>query len=136
MVSNLTTAPAAADTIWNYLEDSGTKPADYDLILTGDLGFVGSKCLYEMLDEKGVDLRGVHNDCGLMLFSRERQDVHAGGSGCGCAASVLCSTILPDMLSGKYMRVLFIATGALMSTTSSQQGNSIPGIAHLLSLSV
>jgi stage V sporulation protein AD len=94
---------------------------------------VGTELLYElMLKEEGIDLGSVHKDCGLMIFDREKQDVHAGGSGCGCSASVLCSHILSGMHSGKYNNILFVATGALMSTVSSLQGESIPGIAHLV----
>lgn len=127
-------APAAADTIMNFLSDTETSPADYDLILTGDLGEVGSKCLYELLNKEGIDIKNIHNDCGLLIFDRDKQDVHSGGSGCGCCASVLCSTILPEFEKGKYKNILFIATGALMSTTSSQQGGSIPAIAHLVNI--
>ena len=127
-------APAAADSIIDFLNDTNTSPEDYDLILTGDLGAVGSKCLYEILGREGIDIKNRHNDCGLMIFDRKTQDVHAGGSGCGCCASVLCSTILPAIENGKYNNILFIATGALMSTTSSQQGGSIPAIAHLVNI--
>ena len=129
----MTTAPAAARTILSFFDDTKTSPRDYDLILTGDLGKVGSECLYDILDSEGVDIIGRHNDCGLMIYG-ESQDVHSGGSGCGCCASVLCSTVLPDMLSDKYKNVLFVATGALMSPVSSQQGGSIPSIAHLVNL--
>ena len=96
----MTIAPAAAVTITDFLRDTKTVPKDYDLILTGDLGEVGSKCLYSLLEDDGIDLKGIHNDCGLMIFRRERQDVHSGGSGAGCCASVLCSTILPDIEKG------------------------------------
>ena len=130
----LTIAPAAADTIGNFLRDTGTSPRDYDLILTGDLGLVGTECLYELLGSDGVDLSGVHNDAGLMIFDRVAQDVHAGGSGCGCCASVLCASVLPDMLAGRLKNVLLIATGALMSPTSSMQGESIPAVAHLVNI--
>ncbi len=126
-------APAAAGTILDFLSDSGSSVRDYDLILTGDLGRVGSECLYNLLEREGVDIKGRHNDCGKMIYG-ENQDVHAGGSGCGCCASVLCSTILPDMISGKYKNILFVATGALMSPVSSGQGSSIPAIAHLLNI--
>ncbi len=129
-------APAAAQTICDFFRDTETKPSDYDLILTGDLGYVGAKCLYELSQREGYDVEGYHNDCGLMIFDRKAQDVHAGGSGCGCAASVLCSTIIPDMLNGKYKNILFIATGALMSPVSTQQGLSIPAVAHLVNLTV
>ncbi len=128
-------APAAKKTIADFLSDTGTKPTDYDAIFTGDLGSVGTELLYElMLKEEGVDLGRVHKDCGLMIFDRETQDVHAGGSGCGCSGSVLCSHILSGMHSGKYRNILFVATGALMSTVSSLQGQSIPGIAHLVNI--
>lgn len=128
-------APAAKKTIVDFLSDTGTKPADYDAIFTGDLGSVGTELLYElMLKEEGIDLEKIHKDCGLMIFDRETQDVHAGGSGCGCSGSVLCSHILSGMHSGKYRNILFVATGALMSTVSSLQGQSIPGIAHLVNI--
>ena len=128
-------APAAKKTIVDFLSDTGTKPADYDAIFTGDLGSVGTELLYElMLKEEGIDLERIHKDCGLMIFDRKTQDVHAGGSGCGCSGSVLCSHILSGMHSGKYRNILFVATGALMSTVSSLQGQSIPGIAHLVNI--
>lgn len=127
-------APAAADTMARYFEDTGTAPADFDLILSGDLGYCGAAMLKDLLSRDGILLGGNYNDCGLMLFDREKQDVHAGGSGCGCAASVLCGYILPAMMRGELNNILFMATGALMSTTSSKQGESIPGIAHLLHL--
>lgn len=127
-------APAAAATILGFLSDTHTTPEDYDLILTGDLGQVGSDLLYELAVREGVDLRERHTDCGLLIYDRDRQDVHAGGSGCGCCASVLCSYILPALRAGRIQRVLFAATGALLSPTSTQQGESIPSIAHLLCL--
>ena len=128
-------APAAATTIKTFLQDSGTRPEDYDLILTGDLGKVGKTLLLELLQKDGIDISKQHDDCGLMLFDLESQDVHAGGSGCGCSASVLCSYILPRIAQGVYHDVLFAATGALMSPTLVQQGESIPGICHLLHIS-
>ena len=127
-------APAAEEVILQFLSDTGASPDDFDLILTGDLGYVGSQALYELLRRDGIDICEKHNDCGLMIFDRERQDVHAGGSGCGCCASVLCSKILNTMNRGELNNILFIATGALMSTTSSGQGRSIPSIAHLINL--
>ena len=127
-------APAAADTLLHFLEDTRTAPEDYDLIVTGDLSRVGSDLLYELLGREGIRLGARHADCGLMLYDRDRQDVHSGGSGCGCAASVLCSYLLPRMEQGELHSVLFMATGALMSPTTAQQGESIPGIAHLLHL--
>ena len=124
-------APAAADTIAAFLEDTNTKPTDYDLILTGDLGTVGTALLAELLEkDHQIDIRSVHNDCGLLIYDREKQDVHAGGSGCGCAASVLNAHILNRMEQGELKKVLLTATGALMSLTSSLQGESIPSVAH------
>ncbi len=123
-------APAAYDTISTYLKVKNMNVKDFDLILTGDLGFVGSEILYELFRKDGIDITGVHNDCGMMLYDREKQDVHAGGSGCGCSASVLCGHVLERVRKGELKNVLFAATGALMSTTVVQQGESIPGISH------
>ena len=133
----LTMAPAAARTISDFLKDSESAPSDYDLILTGDLGYTGSELLYEILEkEQNIDIRAYHNDCGKMIFNLEEQDVNSGGSGCGCSASVLCSHIIKNMKKGRLSRVVFVATGALMSPTSSKQGNTIPGIAHAVLLEV
>jgi stage V sporulation protein AD len=125
-------APAAADTLKNFFEDTKTHPQDFDLILTGDLGVVGSKILKELLLKEKIILGDRHNDCGLMVFHREEQDVHSGGSGCGCSGLILCSYVFKSMRRKEMKNVLFMATGALMSPTSSQQGESIPSIAHLL----
>lgn len=128
-------APAARKTISDFLRDTETSPDDYDLILTGDLGFVGSELLKGLLQrEDNIVLGKNYNDCGMMIFDREKQDVHAGGSGCGCSASVLCSHVLNKMRDGKFNNVLFIATGALMSPVSSREGESVPGIAHLVNI--
>ena len=128
-------APAAARTISDFLDDTGTTAGDYDLILTGDLGFTGKKLLNQIIQieyNKNIDM--VHNDCGLMIYNLKEQDVNSGGSGCGCSASVLCSHILKQMRQGMLKKVLFVATGALMSPTSSKQGQPIPGIAHAVLL--
>lgn len=127
-------APAAAQTIKDYFTDTNTSPKDYDLILTGDLGEVGSASLYDLLLMENVDIRNNHKDCGLMIFDRKKQDVHAGGSGCGCAGSVFCSKILNSINDGRLKNILFMATGALMSPTTSGQGSSIPSIAHLVNI--
>ena len=127
-------APAAAETISSYFSDTGTGPQDCDLILTGDLGKVGSDLLRQLMVREGYDISGKHSDCGLMIYDMARQDVHAGASGCGCSASVLCSVILQKMTAGELHKILFIGTGALMSPTSSQQGESIPSVAHLICL--
>ena len=127
-------APAAVGTLLNFFKDTETKPENYDIIFTGDLGYVGTNLLYELLEREGIDIRCRHSDCGTMIFDREKQDVHAGGSGCGCSASVLCSYIMHRLEKGDFGNILFMSTGALMSPTSSFQGESIPGIAHLLNI--
>lgn len=127
-------APAAADTIARYLRATGTSPEMYDCIVTGDLGDVGSPLLLELLQKEGLDIAARHRDCGSLMFDNETQDTHAGGSGCGCSASLLCGYFLPKLKSGEFKRILFGATGALLSPTSSQQGESIPGICHLVEL--
>ena len=123
-------APAAADTISRFFSDTGQTAADFDMILTGDLGQVGSELLCKLITEKGYDIRDKHRDCGVMIYNLEDTDVQAGGSGCGCSASVLCSYIMKRFEQSKLSRILFCATGALMSPTSSEQGLSIPGVAH------
>ena len=130
----MTFTPAAADTIARFLQDTGTAPGDFDLIATGDLGAVGSQLCRELLAGQGITLGGNYTDCGLLLFDRQRQDAHAGASGCGCSAAVLCTHILPMVERRELKRVLFCPTGALMSPTSSQQGESIPGICHAVEL--
>lgn len=127
-------APAAWDTLRQYFTDTGTSPGDYDKIITGDLAQVGSDLLVRLAAEENCDLRPRYTDCGLMLYEREKQQVDAGASGCGCSAAVMCAHFLPAMQQGKYRNILFMATGALMSPTACQQGESIPGIAHLLHL--
>ena len=127
-------APAAADTIIRYLKASGRSADYFDYIVTGDLGTVGSELLHKLLASEGIELKN-HKDCGVMMFDGNEQDTHAGGSGCGCSASVLCGYFLPRIKSGEIKRILFTATGALMSVMSSQQGESIPGIANLVHIS-
>lgn len=127
-------APSAASTITHFFRDTRTSPEDYDVIYTGDLGAVGTELLYELCDREGYNLRCHHADCGMMIFDYDRQDVAAGGSGCGCSASVLASFVMHRFEQGDFHNILFISTGALMSPTSSLQGESIPGIAHLLNL--
>ncbi len=129
-------APAAAATLVAHFKETGREPSYYDLVVTGDLGQLGREILLELTKEDGVDLSGVHNDCGLLLYDRTAQDVHCGASGCGCAASVLNGYLLRQMEEGVLRRVLFCPTGALLSPTSSQQGESIPSIAHAVALEV
>lgn len=124
-------APAAASTIKDFLEDTNTNPNDYQMILTGDLGIVGSSLLIELLQRDGIDILGCHSDCGCMIFHPESQpDTVAGGSGCGCSGSVVCSHILKRIQNKELNNVLFVGTGALLSTTAVQQGETIPCIAH------
>ncbi len=128
-------APAARKTISEFLRDTGTSPLSYDGIFTGDLGFVGSELLIELMKkEDSIDISPVHQDCGKMIFHREKQDVHSGGSGCGCSASVLCGPILNKMRRGKLNNILFVATGALMSPVSAREGETIPCVAHLINI--
>ena len=129
-------APAAALTLQRFFADTCTGPGNYDVIFTGDLGVIGSRLLAQLMEREGFKLEGKHADCGLMLFDKDTQeDIGAGGSGCGCSAAVLCAYLLPSMREGKINEALFMATGALMSPVSIQQGQDIPGIAHLVHLS-
>ena len=127
-------APAAADTISHFLLTTKSLPNDFDAIITGDLGYVGSELLYELLQKQNIDISSVHMDCGKLIFDKDTQDTHSGGSGCGCSASVLCGYFLKNMMSGKYKKILFAATGALMSPLSVNQGQTIPGISHLVQI--
>lgn len=122
-------APAAYDTLSTLLADLGAQPKDFDCIVTGDLGHVGADILLTLLREDKIDLSPVYSDCGSLLFG-DGQDVHAGGSGCGCSAAVLCGPLLRDMQAGKIRRLVFAGTGAMMSPTSVQQGQPIAGICH------
>lgn len=128
-------APAAAATLQHFFEDTGTTPESFDLIVTGDLGQVGSELLYDLMRHDGIEISKRHTDCGLLIYPSDDKDVKAGASGCGCSASVLCSYLLNKMGNKELNDILFMATGALMSTTSVQQGESIPGVAHLVHLS-
>ena len=127
-------APAAADTIAAFLRETETVPGDYDCILTGDLGSIGSRLLCQLLFRSGVDISAVHEDCGNLLFDVHAQDVHAGASGCGCSAALVSTLFKRKIENGELHRVLFVGTGALMSPLSVKQGESIPGIAHAVLL--
>lgn len=127
-------APAALDSLLTFFKESQSKPTDFDLILTGDLGYEGSKILRELSSREGYFIDDIHDDCGLMIYERKKQGVHAGGSGCGCAATVLSSKILGELKQGRMKRVLFMATGALMSADSLKQGLTIPAISHIVCL--
>ena len=128
-------APAAYDTLSAVFRDTKTSPGDYDLIVTGDLGALGHGVVVDLFSRDGVDMSKNYDDCGLLLFDRAAQDMHCGGSGCGCSASVLNGYLLRGMREGKWNRILFAPTGALLSPTSSFQGESIPGICHAVILS-
>ena len=123
-------APAAFHTIWQNFQDFGWDERQFDRIITGDLGTVGQTILLDLLRKEGYDLTGIHMDCGIELYDGEKQDTHAGGSGCGCSAITLCAMILPKIQEGIWRRVLFVPTGALLSTVSYNEGKSVPGIAH------
>lgn len=128
-------APAFVRTLKTHLDGLGRTAQDYDLILSGDLGNVGKSIVPDLLKREGMGEISNYDDCGAMIFDDKKQDTHAGGSGCGCAASMLCGYILPQMRKGNLKRVLFAATGALMSPTATSQGESIPSISHAISIS-
>ena len=127
-------APAAVDTLERHFQDFGVSPADYDLIVTGDLGALGKQIVLEQTAKDGYDLSQNYDDCGVLLFSAKKQDVHSGGSGCGCSAITLCGHYLPEIRKKKLRRILFCGTGALLSPTSTQQGLPIPGICHAVDI--
>lgn len=128
-------APAAADTIYAHFQDTKKSPDEYDLIVTGDLGYIGMEITEDILSKMNLKITDRYSDCGVMIFDREKQDVHAGGSGCGCSASVFAGYIYNQLSSGNYNKILLVSTGALMSPTSIQQGESIPSIAHAVTIS-
>ncbi|MBQ9941005.1 MAG: stage V sporulation protein AD [Clostridia bacterium] len=127
-------APAAHDTLKNYFLESGNKPSDFDIIATGDLGYEGYQILKDMMKKDDIILGDNYTDCGLLIYNRERQDMHAGGSGCGCSAVVTCGYFFDLFKQNKIKDMLIISTGALLSSTSTMQGLTIPGIAHLVRL--
>ena len=127
-------APAAYDTLRALFSDTRTSPADYDLIVTGDLGRLGHEVVTDLFARDGVDMTKNYKDCGLLLYDLERQDMHMGGSGCGCSAAVLNGYLLRGMREGKWNRIIFAPTGALLSPTSAMQGESIPGVCHAVIL--
>jgi len=127
-------APAAYQTIRAHFDDMGKGPEDFDLIVTGDLGQLGKEVLLELAKRDGVYLGGKITDCGTLVFDNTVQDVHSGGSGCGCSAITLCSYLLGQLNTGKLRKILFCGTGALLSPTSTQQGLPIPGVCHAVSI--
>ncbi len=129
-------APAAYDTLMSHFKDTNRNPSYYDAILTGDLGHIGKDILIDLCKNSGYNIISKYNDCGVLIFDKEKQDTHSGGSGCGCCASVFSGYLFKQLKNKNLKRILLIATGALMNSTSSQQGESIPGIAHAISLEV
>lgn len=129
-------APAAVDTILTHLQDTNQKPSDYDYIVTGDLGKYGVDIANDLANKLGVDISNVFTDCGMMMFNDEEQDTHAGASGCGCSASIFTGFWYKQLLEKKCKKILLVPTGALMSLCSTQQGESISGIAHAVSISM
>ena len=127
-------APAALDTLLTHFKDTGRSPSYYDAIITGDLGHIGNDIVIDLCSRNGYNIKSVYNDCGVLIFDKEKQDTHSGGSGCGCCASVFSGYLFEQLKSKKIKRLLLIATGALMNSMSSQQGESIPGIAHAISI--
>ena len=126
----MTFYPAACDTLVSIFEETNTIPDDYDLILTGDLGIIGSDILCDMMSKKGYDIYKNHNDCGKLIFDIKEQDVHAGGSGCGCCGSVFCGHIIKNLERKEIKKMILLATGALMNPLAIFQGETIPAIAH------
>ena len=127
-------AGAAEDTLITHFKDTGRSPSYYDAIFTGDLGHIGKDILIDLASSKGYNIKSNYNDCGVLIFDKEKQDTHSGGSGCGCIATVFSGYIFKQLQEQKYKRVLLIATGALTNATTTQQGESIPGIAHAISI--
>lgn len=123
-------APAACDVICQNFEDFHRSPSDYDRIITGDLGYVGQEILIKLVQDQGYDISEIHSDCGIEIFDAETQNTQSGGSGCGCAATTLSAYFLPKLLRGEWKRILFVPTGALLSTVSFNEGQNVPGIAH------
>ena len=127
-------APAAVSTILTHLKDTGRKPTYYDAIITGDLGHIGKGIVLDLCKAEGFQLSSVYNDCGVLMFDKEKQDTHSGGSGCACCGTVFSGYFFNQLKEKKIKKMLLVATGALMNSTSTQQGESIPGIAHAVSI--
>ncbi len=127
-------APAALDTLITHFKDTGRNPSYYDAIITGDLGHIGKSILIDLAKKEGYNIKSNYNDCGVLIFDQDKQDTHAGGSGCGCCGSVFSGYLYKQLQDKKLKKILLIATGALTNSTTSQQGESIPGIAHAVSI--
>ena len=129
-------APAALDTLLTHFSDTGRNPSYYDAIITGDLGLIGKDILLDLSEKSGFNIKSVYNDCGAMIFNKDMQDTHSGGSGCGCIASVFSGYLYNELKKKNLKKILLIATGALMNSMSAQQGESIPGIAQAISIEI
>lgn len=129
-------APAAVDTLLTHFKDTDRNPSYYDAIITGDLGYIGKEIVIEMMQTYGYNIKPNYNDCGVLIFDKEKQDTHSGGSGCACCGTVFSGYLFNQLKAKKYKKILLMATGALMNSTSSQQGESIPGIAHAVSIEI
>ena len=129
-------APAAIDTIVAHFKDTGRNPSYYDAILTGDLGYIGKEIVTELIQSHGYNIKSNYNDCGVLIFDTDKQDTHSGGSGCACCATVFSGYLFKMLQDKKYKKILLVATGALTNATTAQQGESIPGIAHAISIEV
>ena len=127
-------APAAVETMTAHFKDTGRSPDYYDVIATGDLGYLGKDIVLELMAYRGYNIKNNYTDCGIEIFDREKQDTHCGGSGCACSAVTFCGYYYKKLINKEINKMLFIPTGALMSTTSSQQGESIPAIAHAVAI--
>ena len=129
-------APAALDTLITHFKDTGRKPSYYDAIFTGDLGHIGKEIVIELAEKEGFNIKSNYNDCGVLIFDKDSQDTHSGGSGCACCGTVFSGYLYKQLKDKKLKKILLIATGALTNATSSQQGESIPGIAHAVSIEI
>ena len=127
-------APAAFDTLITHLEDTGRKPSYYDAIVTGDLGHIGKEIVQDLCKNKGYNINRNYDDCGVLIFDKSKQDTHSGGSGCACIGTVFSGYFFKQLRDKKINKILLIATGALTNSTSAQQGESIPGIAHAIAI--
>ena len=129
-------SPAFADTLISHFEDTGRKPSYYDAIISGDLGYVGKDIVIDILKSKGYNIKSNYNDCGVLIFDKTSQDTHSGGSGCACCGTVFSGYFFKQLKEKKIKKMLLIATGALTNSTTAQQGESIPGIAHAISIEI
>lgn len=128
--------PAALDTILTHFKDTGRNPSYYDAIITGDLGHIGKSIVIDLAEKQGYNIKSNYNDCGVLMFDKETQDTHSGGSGCACCGTVFSGYFYNQLKNKKIKNILLVATGALTNATSAQQGESIPGIAHAVSIEI